>query len=477
MTSTEFYKLLISDFPFTVTTQQDVALQKLSAFILSEKTDQLFILKGYAGTGKTSIIGTIVKNLWKVTMSPVLAAPTGRAAKMMSNYSGYQAQTIHRKIYYPKKSSGGKMQFVLQKNKHKNTVFIIDEASMISDFGGDAKLFENGSLLDDLIDYVYSGRNCKLIFIGDTAQLPPVKLDLSPALDQDKLSLSYQKDVDHIELNEVVRQQQESGILHNATLIREAIKNQFFEDFKFELNIADDFVRLVDGYEIMDAINDSYSSGGYEETAIVVRSNKRANIYNEQIRSRILFQENEIAAGDFLMVVKNNYFWVKPNSDAGFIANGDIVEILEIFEIIDLYGFRFAEVKVQMVDYPKMKPFETVLILDTLTVNAPSLTYEQSNELYQEVQKDYADETSKYKKFQKVKNNKYFNALQVKFSYAMTCHKSQGGQWDNVFVEQPYLKDGVNEDYLRWLYTACTRAKEKLYLIGFKDDFFTGEKF
>ena len=228
MTSTEFYKLLISDFPFTVTTQQDVALQKLSAFILSEKTDQLFILKGYAGTGKTSIIGTIVKNLWKVTMSPVLAAPTGRAAKVMSNYSGYQAQTIHRKIYYPKKSSGGKMQFVLQKNKHKNTVFIIDEASMISDFGGDAKLFENGSLLDDLIDYVYSGRNCKLIFIGDTAQLPPVKLDLSPALDQDKLSLSYQKDVDHIELNEVVRQQQESGILHNATLIREAIKNQFF---------------------------------------------------------------------------------------------------------------------------------------------------------------------------------------------------------------------------------------------------------
>ncbi|MBW2960638.1 ATP-dependent DNA helicase [Mesonia aestuariivivens] len=476
MTSTEFYQLLKNDFPFTVTSQQDVALQKLSNFILSTKDDQLFLLKGYAGTGKTSIIGTIVKNLWKIKMSPVLAAPTGRAAKVMSNYSGYQAQTIHRKIYYPKKSSGSKVQFVLQKNKHKDTIFIIDEASMISDYVGDASLFENGSLLDDLIDFVYSGRNCKLIFIGDTAQLPPVKLDLSPALDQDKLSLGYQKDVDHIELNEVVRQQQESGILYNATLIREAIKNQFFEDFKFQLDIGDDFVRLVDGYEIMDAINDSYSNGGYEETAIVVRSNKRANIYNEQIRSRILFQENEIATGDYLMVVKNNYFWVKPTSEAGFIANGDIVEILEIFEIVDLYGFRFAEVKVQMVDYPKMSPFETVIILDTLTVNAPSLTYEQSNELYQEIQKDYANETSKYKKFQKVKNNKYFNALQVKFSYAMTCHKSQGGQWDNVFVEQPYLKDGVTEDYLRWLYTACTRAKSKLYLIGFTDNFFNAEK-
>jgi len=472
MTSSEFYRLLKKDFPFTVTSQQDIALQKLADFILSEKEDLLFVLKGYAGTGKTSIIGTVVKNLWKAKMKPVLAAPTGRAAKVMSNYSGYQAQTMHRKIYYPKKASGGKVQFVLQKNKHKDTIFIIDEASMISDYSGDAKLFENGSLLEDLMDYVYSGRNCKLVFIGDTAQLPPVKLDLSPALDQNQLGLKYNKTVDHIELNEVVRQQQESGILFNATLIREALNNKYYEDFTFQLDVAEDFVRLIDGYEIMDAINDSYSNHGYEETAIVVRSNKRANVYNEQIRSRILFQENELAAGDFLMVVKNNYFWVKPSSDAGFIANGDIVEVLEIFEIVDLYGFRFAEVKVQMVDYPKMQAFDTVLILDTLTVNAPSLTYEQSNELYQEVMKDYADETSKYKKFLKVKSNKYFNALQVKFSYAMTCHKSQGGQWNNVFVEQPYLKDGITEDYLRWLYTACTRAKEKLYLIGFTDNFF-----
>jgi exodeoxyribonuclease-5 len=279
-------------------------------------------------------------------------------------------------------------------------------------------------------------------------------------------------DVIPVELDEVVRQKLESSILLNATKIRETIEDEDFENFKFELSEKADMVRLVDGYEILDAINEAYDNLGHEETAIIVRSNKRANLYNQQIRSRILLREDEIATGDFLMVVKNNYFWVKPKSDAGFIANGDIVEILEIFGLKELYGFRFAEVKVQMVDYPKMKPFETVIMLDTLTLNSPSLPYERSNELYQEVMKDYEDLTSKYKKFQKVKQNPFFNALQVKFSYAITCHKSQGGQWDTVFVEQPYLPDGVTKDYLRWLYTACTRAKEKLYLIGFKDDFF-----
>ncbi|MDT0295164.1 ATP-dependent RecD-like DNA helicase [Mesonia ostreae] len=472
MTSQELYRLLIKEFSYQPTVHQDIALQKLSIFLTEEEQDHLFILKGYAGTGKTTIIGTIVKNLWKIKKSPVLIAPTGRAAKVMSNYSGNQAFTIHKKIYFPKKSSGGgSIEFTLQPNKHKNTIFIVDEASMISDSTADKKLFTDGSLLDDLIQYVYSGKNCKLIFIGDTAQLPPVHHSLSPALDPEKLSLSYDKKVDQIELTEVMRQQLESGILENATLLRDTIKGSFYDTFKFK-NTGGDFIRLIDGYEIMDAINDAYSSQGHEETAIVVMSNKRANIYNEQIRSRILFRESEIAAGDFLMVVKNNYFWIKSSSEASFIANGDIVEILEIFEIVELYGFRFAEVKVQMVDYPKMKPFETVVMLDTLTSNTPSLPYEESNKLYQEVMKDYADETSKYKKFLKVKSNKYFNALQIKFSYAMTCHKSQGGQWNTVFVEQPYLKDGITEDYLRWLYTACTRAKEKLYLIGFKDDFF-----
>ena len=241
---------------------------------------------------------------------------------------------------------------------------------------------------------------------------------------------------------------------------------EFYESFKFNLKPFKDIVRLVDGYEIMDAINDAYSTLGYEETSIIVRSNKRANLYNQQIRSRILFSENELAAGDYLMVVKNNYFWIKPNTEAGFIANGDIIEVLEIFSFKELYGFKFAEVKVRMVDYPKMKPFETVLLLDTITAETPSLSYEESNKLYEEVQKDYEDETSNYKKFLKIKNNPHFNALQVKFSYAITCHKSQGGQWNTVFVEQPYLPNGIDRDYLRWLYTAVTRAKEKLYLIS-----------
>ena len=236
-------------------------------------------------------------------------------------------------------------------------------------------------------------------------------------------------------------------------------------------------IRLIDGHEIMDAINDSYSQLGHEDTCIVVRSNKRANLYNQNIRQRILFQEEEISAGDYFMVVKNNYFWVKPTTDAGFIANGDIVKVLEIFAIKELYGFRFAEVNVQMVDYPNMKPFETVVLLDTLTSNTASLSFEESNQLYQEVMKDYADVKTKYQKFLKVKNNKFFNALQVKFSYAITCHKSQGGQWDTVFVEQPYLPDGIDKDYLRWLYTAITRAKSKLYLIGFKNEMFEDNSF
>lgn len=472
MDSNSFYKLLLKGFVHKPTDNQAIALEQLAHFLVQGKKDELFLLKGYAGTGKTTIIGTIVKNLWELKKTPVLAAPTGRAAKVITNYSGLQAQTIHKKIYYPKKTSGANVEFVLQQNKHRNAVFIVDEASMIPDIASDSKLFENGSLLDDLIQYVYSGHQCQLILIGDTAQLPPVKSDLSPALDQNKLSLNYKKEVVHIELNEVMRQGRESGILHNATLLREVLREGFFDTFKFEISATADMVRLQDGFEVMDAINDAYSDLGHEETTIIVRSNKRANQYNQQIRGRILFRESEISAGDFLMVVKNNYFWVKPSSEAGFIANGDIVEVLEIFNIKELYGFRFAEVKIQMVDYPKMEAFETVIMLDTLDINTPSLPYEDSNKLYQEVMKDYADEKSKYKKFMSVKNNPYFNALQVKFSYAITCHKSQGGQWHTVFVEQPYLPNGMDKEYLRWLYTACTRAKEKVYLIGFKDEFF-----
>ncbi|MEP5341124.1 MAG: ATP-binding domain-containing protein [Algibacter sp.] len=472
MTPSQFYSLVKQSFPFEPTLKQNIVLQQLSNFIFDNSKNTLYLLKGYAGTGKTTIIGSIVTNLWKAKMSAVLMAPTGRAAKVISNYSGKEAFTIHKKIYFPKKDGGGGVKFVLQPNKHKNTIFIVDEASMIPDTPGESKFIENGSLLDDLMQYVYAGKNCKLLLIGDTAQLPPVKLDISPALDENKLALNYDKEVTKMELDEVVRQGQDSGILSNATILREVLSGTFYESFQFNLGNFKDIVRLTDGYEIMEAIDGAYSNLGNEETAIIVRSNKRANLYNQQIRNKILFNEHELSSGDYLMVVKNNYFWLKATSEAGFIANGDIIEVLEIFSIKELYGFRFAEVKIRMVDYPKMLPFETVLILDTIDAETPSLPYEDSNKLYQEVMLDFEDETSKYKKFLKVKNNKHFNALQVKFSYAITCHKSQGGQWNTVFVEQPYLPEGINKDYLRWLYTAVTRAKEKLYLIGFKDEFF-----
>ena len=467
-----FLKILTEKFPHVPTAKQHLALKQLSQFTMEGRRDQMFLLKGFAGTGKTTIVGTIVSNLWRVKKSAVLMAPTGRAAKVMSVYSGNKAFTIHKKIYFPKKQSGGNIQFVLAPNKHKNTLFIVDEASMIPDTPADSKLFENGSLLDDLIYYVYSGHNCKLVLIGDTAQLPPVKLELSPALEEDRMSLNYDKEVTSLELNEVTRQTDDSGILYNATNLREQLQSEFFETFQFEVSAYKDIVRLIDGNEIQEAIDGSYSQNGKEDTVIIVRSNKRANLYNKNIRERILFLDSEIAVGDYMMVVKNNYFWLRPNSEAGFIANGDIIEILELFSIKELYGFSFAEVKVQMVDYPNQKPFETVLMLDTINAETPSLSYEEGNRLYQEVMKDYAHEKSKYKKFLGVKNNKFFNALQVKFSYAITCHKSQGGQWDTVFVEQPYLPNGVDREYLRWLYTAVTRAQRQLYLIGFKDDFF-----
>jgi ATP-dependent exoDNAse (exonuclease V) alpha subunit len=311
-----------------------------------------------------------------------------------------------------------------------------------------------------------------MILLGDTAQLPPVNLDISPALDTHTLGVHYDKEIEHIELDEVMRQEENSGILFNATELRELLKDSFITEFKFNVKKFKDIVRLTDGYDIQDAINTAYSNYSIEDTAFIVRSNKRANQYNEQIRTRILFKESELSVGDFLMVVKNNYFWLKETDEAGFIANGDIIEVLEMFGIKELYGFTFAKVKIRMVDYPDQKPFETVLLLDTIKSESPSLTYEESNRLYEEVMKDYEDETTKYKKFQKVKNNEYFNGLQVKFSYAITCHKSQGGQWNTVFIEQPYLPNGIDRDYIRWLYTAMTRAKNKLYLIGFKDESF-----
>lgn len=466
-----FYTILKRNFPFEPTSKQDIFFQMIAEFVQKPKRNELFVLKGYAGTGKTTIISTFVNQLRKIAKNSVLLAPTGRAAKVISNYSGRGALTIHKKIYYPNVKSGN-VNFTLQPNKHKNTIFIVDEASMISDTTTDSKLFENGSLLDDLISYVYSGDNCKLILIGDTAQLPPVNLSISPALNPDMLALNYNKEVQHIELDQVMRQEENSGILYNATELRELLKEDYIPDFRFDLTGFKDIVRLTNGQDILDAIFDSYDKNGVEETSFIVRSNKRANQYNQQIRSRILDRESELSVGDLLMVVKNNYFWLKPTDEAGFIANGDIIEVLEIFKITELYSFKFAKVKVRMIDYPNQRPFETILLLDTINSESPSLTYEEQNRLYQEVMEDYQDEKAQYKKYKKVKENEYFNALQVKFSYAVTCHKAQGGQWNTVFIEQPYLPNGVDKEYLRWLYTALTRAKEKVYLIGFKDESF-----
>lgn len=467
---TDFYKDLLKKYPHSPTNKQSELFNLLVNFIFNNNNHSIFLLKGYAGTGKTSTISTVVNNLWRAGKKAVLLAPTGRAAKVISGYSKRQALTIHKKIYFPKKQKNGSVDFVLQPNKHTDTLFIVDEASMIPDRPQNAKLFENGSLLDDLISYVYSGHNCKIVFIGDTAQLPPVKLTLSPALEADRLAIDYHKEVTEIELDEVMRQQENSGILANATVLRLLIQNDA-QHFQFDLNYPD-IVRLVDGYDIQDAIVSAYNNEGVEDTAFIVRSNKRANQYNQQIRTKIRGQENEISVGDYVMVVKNNYFWLKDSSAAGFIANGDICEVLRIRNIKELYGFKFAEVEIRMIDYPDQKPFETVLLLDTLMSESPSLSYEESNKLYEAVKEDFAHEKSKYKQLLSIKKNKYFNALQVKFSYAMTCHKSQGGQWKNIFIEQPYLPEGISKEYLRWLYTAVTRAQEKLFLIGFKDEYF-----
>lgn len=465
-----FYKELLNKFPYQPTSKQSQLFLMLADFVLSTEKNSLFLIKGYAGTGKTTTLSTLVHNLWRLEKKAVLLAPTGRAAKVMSVYSKRKAFTIHKKIYFPKKQQNGSIEFVLQPNKHTQTIFIVDEASMIPDGSQNGNLFDKKSLLDDLISYVYSGHQCRLILVGDIAQLPPVKLKLSPALDENILASHYDKYVQKIELDEVTRQHEKSGILANASVLRTFIGSNA-TNFKFDLGYRD-IIRLMDGYEIEDAIIQSYEKQGVEDTALIVYSNKRANLYNQQIRSQILGHENEISTGDYIMVVKNNYYWLQDSSEAGFIANGDICEVLKMISIKDLYGFRFAEVLIRMIDYPNQRPFETVLILDTLKSESPSLSYQESNRLYEAVKEDYLDEKSKYKQLLAIKKNKFFNALQVKFSYAITCHKSQGGQWKNIFVEQPYLPEGPNKESMRWLYTAMTRAQEKLYLIGFKDEYF-----
>ncbi|MCK9204210.1 MAG: AAA family ATPase [Bacteroidales bacterium] len=467
--------MLRKEFPYDPTEGQDKLLNELAVFLtLSWKQQNaLFILRGYAGTGKTTVVQSLVNVLPQLAKKTVLLAPTGRAAKVLSGYTGKQAHTIHRKIYLARTTKEGQIDLKLQINYHKHTLFIVDEASMIQHaMPVEGALFSTRNLLDDLFQYVYSGENCRMLFIGDAAQLPPVGLDHSPALDIGFLKNAYHLNIDTFELTEVVRQASQSGILHNATQVRQKLQGQQFSLPIFSLEGFRD-VRRLNGPDLEEALNQAFSESGKDNNVIICRSNKRANIYNREIRRRILYLDEEISTGDYMMVVKNNYFWLPPDSAAGFIANGDVVELIRIRKIEELYGFRFADVTVRFLDYPDEKPVDVKIILDTLMTESAALTQVENNRLFMTVLADYEELKSRRAKIEKVKENPYFNALQVKFSYALTCHKTQGGQWDTVFIDQGYISDKMlNLEFGRWLYTAVTRATKKLYLINFEDRFF-----
>ncbi|MEI7597392.1 MAG: AAA family ATPase [Bacteroidota bacterium] len=454
---------------FEPTSDQNTLIENLSQFLISQECD-VCIINGYAGTGKTSVMSSLVKCFDDYEHNYVLLAPTGRAAKVLSNYSGRKAQTIHRKIYKMVVDKSGGARFALQKNTHFDTVFIIDEASMLSDKSNEGGFEISGSgVFNDLLEYVFSSKRCKLILVGDNAQLPPVKLDYSPALDIDYVKSSVHTGVILCSLKDVVRQSLDSGILYNATLIRKNLITG--EDLILDVADYPDIIWLT-GADLEDKLNYVYSNYGAENTLIVCRSNKRANIYNREIRNRILYRESELAAGDMMMVVKNNYFWLDEKSDAGFIANGDALEILRVKKYEDLYGFHFADATVRLLDYPEQAPLEVKLLLDTVTQETPSLPYEDNKRLFNTVLEDYQDETSWKKKMEKMRTNPYLNSLQVKFSYAVTCHKAQGGQWEQVFIDHGYLtEEMIGPDFYRWLYTAITRATDKVYLVNFDKRF------
>ena len=458
---------LFEKFPFVPTKSQKTTINNFSNFIC-QSINRVFILKGYAGTGKTTLIGTIISSLSSEKIKCVLLAPTGRAAKVMSSYSGFSATTIHRRIYFSKQEKNGTINFKLQSNKFKNALFIVDEASMISDSTNLNLIFKNSSLLNDLVEYVFSGENCKLLFIGDSAQLPPVQSLLSPAMDKNGLESKFGYGVEISRLEEVVRQKLDSGILFNATQIRGCISNNI-DKFKLRTIGFSDVIKINDSFELQEAIEDSYNSVGINETACIVMSNKRANIYNKQIRTEILGRNSEINVDDILMVVKNNYFWLDDTSESGFIANGDIIKVIGINSLKKLYGFSFAEIMVKMIDYPNQPSFNTVVMLDTLQSDSPALSFDENKILYEKVKEDY-EHLPNYKQYLSIKKNKYFNALQIKYAYAFTCHKSQGGQWKNIILEKPFYLNNKDFNYPRWMYTALTRAKEKLYLVAFEEN-------
>ncbi len=455
------------------TTGQEEAAMQISAF-LHEHQGTLLLLKGYAGTGKTTLISALVRFLPEIRAKSVLLAPTGRAAKVLASYSGQRAYTIHKRIYKHFSSPDGRSVLALQNNPGRNTIFIVDEASMIPDnhVPEDFGFFSPRNILDDLIEYVYQGENNRLILIGDTAQLPPIGLNISPALDLKYLKSTYSLKLHQCELTEVVRQKKESGILGNATFIRNKIKS---DEYKLPLFLppAED-VKDINGTELEEHLHTAFASKEGEGTVIITRSNKRANIFNQEIRNRVLFREEELSTGDLLMVVKNNYFWLPKDSKAGFIANGDLAEVIRIWKIEEMYGFRFADISIRLIDYPEESDLDVKILLDTISTDGPSLPGKKKEALFQEILKDFDDEPGKQKRREKIRQSPYYNALEVKFAYALTCHKTQGGQWDSVFIDAPYLKDDViDAEFLRWLYTALTRAKEKLYLVNFREEFFS----
>ena len=464
---------------FMPTPEQEHALDVFSLFLTDRMENVVMIMRGSAGTGKTTLAGAIVRAMAALKQKMILLAPTGRAAKVFSLNAGHAAYTIHRRIYR-QKSAGDLSAFNLNDNLNHDTLFIIDEASMISNQGFGDSAFGSGCLLDDLMQFVYNGQrsasplassnNCRMLLIGDKAQLPPVGEDESPALMADVLRC-YGMKVYECDLNQVLRQRpleggQGSGILWNATMIRQMITHDEITGLpriRFE-GFAD--IQSVPGDELIETLASSYSHVGLDETIVITRSNKRANIYNQGIRNTVLDREDELCRGDQLMIVKNNYFWTEGSKDIPFIANGDIAVVQRVRNVHELYGFRFAEVTMQFPDYDNYELTATV-ILDSLTTEAPALTHEQQEQLYNAVIEDYADIPQKVERIKKMKSDRYYNALQVKFAYAVTCHKAQGGQWTHVYLDQGYMTDDMlTPDYIHWLYTAFTRATEKLYLVN-----------
>ena len=454
------------NFPYQPTPEQEIAVKYLSEFLLSSRNKVVFMLRGYAGTGKTSLVGALVRTLDKLKQKSVLLAPTGRAAKVFSAYAGHPAFTIHKKIYRQQSCSNELSNFSVNDNLTTHTLYIVDEASMISNEGLSGSMFGTGRLLDDLVQFVYSGQGCRLLLMGDTAQLPPVGEEQSPALFADALK-GYGLEVLEVDLTQVVRQEQQSGILWNATLLRRLIaEDDCYSLPKIKVSGFAD-IKVLPGNELIETLSSCYDHDGLDETIVVCRSNKRANIYNKGIRAQILWREDELNTGDLLMVAKNNYFWTEKEKEMDFIANGEIAVVRRVRHTRELYGFRFADVTLSFPDYDDFE-LEVNMLLDTLHTDSPALPKAEHDRLFYSVLEDYADITVKRERMKKMKADPYYNALQVKYAYAVTCHKAQGGQWKNVFLDQGYMTDEyLTPDYFRWLYTAFTRATGTLYLVNY----------